>query len=283
MNKSYEEAVKKGVKVRSIIVINPGNPTGAIFSRSSIEALFKFAHSKGLVVLADEVYQENIYSEKKKFLSFRKVLADMPADISKSVELISFHSCSKGFLGECGIRGGYAEMHNIDPDVMGIVRKQKSIYMGANTVGQIMMDLKVRPPNLDECNKKTVDQYENEVSGLLTELKSKANLLEKELKNMIGMHTNPIEGAMYGFPRVDLPKKFVEEAKSMGRTPDTHYCFLGSLLSRKLFKKLELLWCLVQVSNREMALTTSELRYFHRQSLSLIRTLRSLRHSMITL
>lgn len=230
LNKSFDEAVKRGVNVRSIIVINPGNPTGAIFSRKSIEALFRIAHERGLVVLADEVYQENIYSEKKKFLSFRKVLADMPANIANTVELISFHSCSKGFLGECGIRGGYAEMHNIDPEVMAIVRKQKAIYMGANTVGQIMMDLKVRPPNLDECNKSTVDKYNNEVVSLLSELKSKANLLEKELKNMKGMHTNPIEGAMYGFPRVDLPKKFIEEAKSLGRAPDAHYCFLGKLI-----------------------------------------------------
>lgn len=225
--KSYEEAVKRGAKVRSIIVINPGNPTGAIFSRKSIEALFRFAHTKGLVVLADEVYQENIYSEKKKFLSFRKVLSDMSADIANSVELISFHSCSKGFIGECGIRGGYAEMHNIDPEVMSVVRKQKSIYMGSNTVGQIMMDLKVRPPNLDECNKATVDNYNQEMNGLLTALKAKANLLETELTKMKGMHTNPIEGAMYGFPRVDLPQKFIEEAKSLGRAPDAHYCFLG--------------------------------------------------------
>lgn len=34
-----------------------------------------------------------------------------------SVELVSFHTVSKGFLGECGQRGGYLEMTNIDPQV----------------------------------------------------------------------------------------------------------------------------------------------------------------------
>jgi len=34
------------------------------------------------------------------------------------VDLFSFHSTSKGFLGECGIRGGYAEFHNIQPDAL---------------------------------------------------------------------------------------------------------------------------------------------------------------------
>lgn len=218
-------------------MINPGNPTGAIFTRKCIEKLFRFAHSKRLVVLADEVYQENIYTDKKKFVSFRKVLSELPEEIANSVELVSFHSCSKGFLGECGIRGGYAEMHNIDPDVMAILRKQKSIYKGANTVGQIMMDLKVRPPSLDDCTKATVDKYNGEVEKLLTELKTKASILENDLRTMKNMYTNPIEGAMYGFPRVDLPKKFIEEAKSLGRAPDAHYCYLGRSFLMKLFRK----------------------------------------------
>ena len=33
------------------------------------------------------------------------------------VELVSLHSVSKGFLGECGIRGGYFELAGFDPDV----------------------------------------------------------------------------------------------------------------------------------------------------------------------
>jgi len=89
-----------------------------------------------------------------------------------------------------------------------------------------MMDLKVRPPTKENASQATVDHYNKEVTGLLTELKTKANLLEQRLNSMKGMKTNPIEGAMYGFPSIDLPKKFCEEAKSLGRAPDAHYCFL---------------------------------------------------------
>jgi aspartate/methionine/tyrosine aminotransferase len=35
----------------------------------------------------------------------------------ENLELISFHSVSKGMVGECGRRGGYFECTNIDPDV----------------------------------------------------------------------------------------------------------------------------------------------------------------------
>ena len=42
---------------------------------------------------------------------------DMGPPISKEVELVSFHTVSKGYWGECGQRGGYFEMTNISPKV----------------------------------------------------------------------------------------------------------------------------------------------------------------------
>lgn len=41
----------------------------------------------------------------------------MGPPISKELQLVSFHTVSKGFLGECGQRGGYFEMTNIPPEV----------------------------------------------------------------------------------------------------------------------------------------------------------------------
>jgi glutamate--glyoxylate aminotransferase len=42
---------------------------------------------------------------------------DIGPPLSKEVQLVSFHSVSKGYLGECGQRGGYFEMTNIPPEV----------------------------------------------------------------------------------------------------------------------------------------------------------------------
>jgi aspartate/methionine/tyrosine aminotransferase len=36
---------------------------------------------------------------------------------SNTVELMSLNSVSKGLMGECGLRGGYLESHNLDPYV----------------------------------------------------------------------------------------------------------------------------------------------------------------------
>lgn len=238
--KGYEQAITKGVDVRAIVIINPGNPTGAIFSQNSLETLFKFAHERGIVVLADEVYQENIYTKKKDFVSCRKVLSQMAPEIANSVELASFHSCSKGFLGECGLRGGYVELHNFQPEVVAMIHKLQTIRLCSNSMGQIAMDLKVRPPSGKDSTAETVKQYKDEVASIMANLKKKALIAEKALNSMDGIHCNPIEGAMYAFPKVALSKRFEEEAKTFNRTSDQHYCMLGNRAITKPCKRLEL-------------------------------------------
>jgi aspartate/methionine/tyrosine aminotransferase len=87
------------------------------------------------VIIADEVYQNNVYSDEVKFTSFRKVLAEMGDPYKDNVELISMHSVSKGLMGECGLRGGYYETHNFDIFANDMLYKLKSIELCANTVG----------------------------------------------------------------------------------------------------------------------------------------------------
>lgn len=43
-----------------------------------------------------------------------QVLAEMGRPFANTVELVSFHTVSKGVYGECGLRGGYMEFTNID-------------------------------------------------------------------------------------------------------------------------------------------------------------------------
>ncbi|HEX7554838.1 MAG TPA: aminotransferase class I/II-fold pyridoxal phosphate-dependent enzyme, partial [Geothrix sp.] len=94
---SLAKAKAEGTHVKAICVINPGNPTGAVLDEANISMIVEFAKAHGLSILADEVYQENIYLAGDAFVSFAKVLSQAEA---KDVSLFSFHSCSKGFLGE---------------------------------------------------------------------------------------------------------------------------------------------------------------------------------------
>ena len=112
LERSYTNAVAKPV---AICIINPGNPTGQVLSKDNIRKILQFAYDRQLFVLADEVYQDNIYAEGSAFYSFRSVL--MEQDFKDELELASFHSTSKGYMGECGFRSGYMEVNNLDADV----------------------------------------------------------------------------------------------------------------------------------------------------------------------
>ncbi len=65
----------------------------------NLRDIIKFCHRNKLLLLADEVYQENIWNEAIKFSSLRKVLLEMGPDYS-DVQLVSFNSTSKGYFGE---------------------------------------------------------------------------------------------------------------------------------------------------------------------------------------
>lgn len=142
---SYAKAAENGCNVRAIAVINPGNPTGGCLSEQAMKSLLTFCHEKGLVLMADEVYQDNIWTDEKSWHSFKKVAADMglidpnnPLDSTRnSIQLVSFHSVSKGYLGECGRRGGYMELIGFDEDVKQEIYKLASISLCSNVVGQV--------------------------------------------------------------------------------------------------------------------------------------------------
>ena len=115
---------------RILAVINPGNPTGTgvcvspssslsfslppsrlspslcvsntvspgqCLTKENIRDIVQLSQEEGLVIIADEVYQENVYDDAVQFTSFRKVIKEMKAD---DVQLVSIHSVSKGYTGE---------------------------------------------------------------------------------------------------------------------------------------------------------------------------------------
>ena len=70
-----------------------------VLSRENIEGIIKFAFEEKLLLLADEVYQANIWGAGMKFHSFKKVMKEMGPEY-ENMELASFHSMSKGWHGE---------------------------------------------------------------------------------------------------------------------------------------------------------------------------------------
>jgi len=220
LHQSLEDSAIAGITPRAIVVINPGNPTGTVLEKSDIEQLIAVAQKYKLVIFADEVYQENVYTEDKKFHSFKKVMKEMGSPYDK-VELLSFHSVSKGFLGECGLRGGYMEVTNIDEFAQDQVYKLASIGLCSNTVGQFAVGLMLNPPKYGDDS---YVQYLSERDTQLNNLHKRAKMLHESLNQISGLSTQKIEGAMYAFPKIELPQSFMNQAKEKGMAPDALWC-----------------------------------------------------------
>ena len=199
LESSLAAARERGVAVKAIVVINPGNPTGAVLSEEAVGEVIAFAGENGLAIIADEVYQENIYDADAGFVSFARVLG------RSDVPLFSVHSTSKGFYGECGHRGGYLEIRNA-PQVRNtglsftdLVLKQASVNICSNTVGQLMMYLLVSPPpeNAEPYRRFTIERRR-----ILDDLHDKAVMIRAGFDHMDGVSCFGRTGAMYLFPRL---------------------------------------------------------------------------------
>lgn len=219
LERAYQSSLET-CEPKAICIINPGNPTGQVLSLENIQKIVKWAYSKRLFILADEVYQDNVYADGMKFHSFRKVAYELGAPYS-GMEIASFYSTSKGWMGECGARGGYSEIINMDPAVKAELKKLSSAQLCSSALGQTCMDAAVNPPR---PNEPSYDLFMQEKNTILNGLKEKARIVTELLNKIEGVKCNPVQGAMYAFPQVILPPKAIAHAKSLNMEPDMFYC-----------------------------------------------------------
>ncbi|KAL2217515.1 pyridoxal phosphate-dependent transferase [Thermoascus aurantiacus ATCC 26904] len=222
IRKSLEQAKAEGIDVRAIVVINPGNPTGASLSREDIKDVLDLAVEEKLVVLADEVYQTNVFIGE--FTSFKKRLRELQQEFPgkyDSVELASMHSVSKGMVGECGHRGGYFELVGFDPEVSAQIYKFISIMLCPPVIGQCLVELMVNPPQEGDPS---YELYQKEYNEIKEGLHKRALALYEAFKKMEGVECQEPQGAMYLFPTIKLPPKAIAAAAAENRAPDEFYC-----------------------------------------------------------
>jgi alanine-synthesizing transaminase len=84
-------------RTKAIVVINPNNPTGAIYSKEVLLELTQIAREYGLILFADEIYDKMLY-DAEKHISL--------ASLSTDVVVITFNGLSKNYRS-CGYRAGW--------------------------------------------------------------------------------------------------------------------------------------------------------------------------------
>lgn len=181
-----EEAITD--KTKAILISNPGNPTGAVYSKEEVRLLGDIAKDHDLFILADEVYREFIY-DGKEFTSFASFedLAD---------RVIVLDSISKRFSA-CGARIGCTATKN----------KAMQEALVKLATGRLAC------PYLEQVGAVALYQLPDDYFGQVREEYTlRRNCIEAELAKIPGVVTSHSTGAFYII--ADLP---VEDAEDFAR------------------------------------------------------------------
>ena len=167
-------------RARIVIVCNPGNPTGTVYSREELEMLADFCREHGLFLVADEVYREFVYDGRKAVSALELENAD---DIVVVVD-----SLSKRYSA-CGIRLG------------SLVTRNAAIYDAALRMAQGRLS----PPGLAQFIAVGVDNLgEDYTRHIVEEYQRRRDVLFEGLTSIPGVFLTRPEGAFYCIARLPI-------------------------------------------------------------------------------
>ena len=116
-------------RTKGMVVINPNNPTGALYSNELLLGLVQIAREHGLVLLADEVYDKVLYDDAR-----HTALASLSTDVLT----LTFNSLSKAYRA-CGYRAGWMVISGDKAsakDYIEGLNMLANIKLGSNVPGQ---------------------------------------------------------------------------------------------------------------------------------------------------
>ena len=116
-------------RTKGIVVINPNNPTGALYSNELLLGIIEIAREHNLVLMADEVYDKVLYDG---------VRHTAMASLSTDVLTLTFNSLSKAYRS-CGFRAGWMVISgdkSVAQDFIEGLNMLANIKLGSNVPGQ---------------------------------------------------------------------------------------------------------------------------------------------------
>lgn len=168
-------------RTKAIVVINPNNPTGAVYSRESLEGIIEIARQHRLPIIADEIYD---------LLSFGRAVHPMPT-LADDVLIIRGNGLSKNFLYP-GSRVGYLAVHGPEDDAEAAVAALTKLTNSRLSINW-------------ESQRGALAAYTQPITHLeatLLELQSRQEAMHAHLGALPGVRVSAPEAAFYTFPQI---------------------------------------------------------------------------------
>jgi alanine-synthesizing transaminase len=170
---------------RGLVLINPNNPTGAVCSRPTLEAIAEIARRHNLVIFADQIYDKLLLGGES-HVSIARLAPDVP--------VVTLDGLSKSYLAP-GWRVGWAVVTGeaaVKPYVEGI-HKLLRARLCANHPLQYAIPAALRGPK-------------DFLPEVLRKLQARRDLLIEWARTTPRVHCVCPRGAFYAFPRLDIPE-----------------------------------------------------------------------------
>ncbi len=172
-------------RTRAIVLINPNNPTGAVYSREMLEEIAAIAEQNRLVVFSDEIYDEMLYGNAKHIPM---------ATLVHDTLCVTFNGLSKIYRA-CGYRVGWmvfsGDRENAG-DYLHAVELVASLRLCANVPGQWAVQTALG-------GYQSIRELTSEGGRLF---QARQAIIDG-VKNSKFMSLNEPDGAMYAFPAID--------------------------------------------------------------------------------
>lgn len=184
------EDIKKKIttRTRAIVMINPNNPTGAVYSKELIEKIVELCRQHNLILFSDEIYDKILYDEAKHVAA---------ASLSDDILTVTFNGLSKVYLA-AGFRVGWMVLS-------GNIKKAKGYIEGLDILASMRLCANV------PCQHAIVTALSNPhdiAKHLLGD--GRLNIQRKAcvelLNNIPGVSVVTPKGALYAFAKLDAKK-----------------------------------------------------------------------------
>ncbi len=180
-------------RTKAIVLINPNNPTGSIYSKQVLLDILEIARKNRVLVFADEIYDKILFDQKQQISI---------ASLAKDVPIITFGGLSKCYLAP-GWRVGWAILSgpaNVLKDYQAAIHKMTRARLSICNP----MQFAIRP---------ALEGDHKHLHDMIQKLQKRRDITFERLNKIKGISCVKPTGAFYAFPKIHISmpdKEFVE-------------------------------------------------------------------------
>ncbi len=169
---------------KAIVIINPNNPTGAVYSEDALRSIIELARKHNIVIFSDEIYDKLILNGKQ-HTSIASLDSELP--------IVTFNGLSKGYLAP-GFRIGWSIISGapeLVEDYAEAMRKLARARLCASHPKQFAIPA-------------ALEGDQSHIRDTRAKLRSRRDLTVERMNAIPGISCQEPQGAFYAFPRIEV-------------------------------------------------------------------------------